>query len=982
MRIPSDLPPRQPRPPRAPRNRSSNRGRIILAVVLGLVVVLFLSARSLSSFYVDYLWHDALGRSDVFWGVLWAKVQLAAVFTLGFAALALITMVIADRLAPDTIPPGPEEQVVARYRDLMGRHRILLRVTIALAVGLLAGLPAAAQWQEWLLFRNERSFGVEDPLFGADVGFYVFRLPFLQFLVGWLFAAFVLLAIITAATHYLNGAIRFQVAGERVTAQAKVHLSAIFAVLALLNAGRYWLQRFDLTRSTRGVVQGATYTDVTAQLPALNLLILVSLAVAVLFLINTRQKGWRVPVLAVGIWLVVAVAAGTIYPAVVQRFVVQPNVSTRELPYIGDHIAATKAAMRLDEVDQQPLPVRPITVAELEESAEVLEDVRLLEPVEMRDRFALDQGLFAFYAIRDLDVDRYELNGRVRQVMVGARELNQAGIPNQTWVSRHLLYTHGCGLVVAPASQVTDDGRPAYVDLDVERPELYVGDGLGNYSVVGTDQREQPCPGLESQPYAGESGVRLNSFLRRVAFAVHFGEYNLFGSNLITPESQILFVRDVRDRAQKLAPFLHLDSDPYPVALNGNVVWVLDAFTTTSRYPYAQRANTNQLTLGSGLDHNFNYVRNSVKVAIDAYTGEVTFYVIDEADPIIRAWRGAFPDLFAPNSEVPDELRAHFRYPEDLFRVQTNMWGRYRFSDPAEFFNRDAAWSVAQAPSRRPEVAARAAGTGAGAAAPIESLDVADADVERFEPYYTLFHTPGLPGDRTFSLLRPFVPFSADDSRKELRAFMVVSSDPGSYGELTVYTVQGALPAGPATVAAETDSDPIIAPRVTLLAQQGSRVVFGDLQVLSMSEGLLYVRPLYVRPDDSAAQQVFLRHVVVSYNNRSVLADTLTEAVRLLFPGADLDLQETIEDPDAPDRPDPVEPGPDDPDPVEPGPDDPGPDDPDPIGLTAAELLARADVLFAEAEAALPDFATYQEKLDQAKELVRRALVLLDDAGS
>jgi uncharacterized membrane protein (UPF0182 family) len=501
-----------------------------------------------------------------------------------------------------------------------------------------------------------------------------------------------------------------------------------------------------------------------------------------------------------------------------------------------------------------------------------------------------------------------------------------------------------------------------------------VGDRLGGYSVVSTDQREQPCPGTAGEGYEGGTGVRLSGLLRRVAFAVHFGEFNLFGSNLIRPDSEILFVRDINERINKVAPFLHLDSDPYPVVYDRQLVWVVDAFTTTNRYPYAQRASTDQLTRGSGLSHDFNYVRNSVKAVVDAYTGGVTLYVVDEADPIIAAWRSAFPNVFSANDEVPDSLRRHFRYPDDLFRVQTNMYGRYRFDNPEDFFNRDAAWSVAQGPSRRFEVSNRPGGIGVGPVGTIESLDVADANVVRFEPYYTLFHAPERPSDSdpVFSLLRPFVPFSADDSRKELRAFMTVSSDPDTYGQLTVYTVEGSLPPGPATVAAEVDSDPVIAPRVNLLAQQGSRVVFGDLQVVPVSQGLLYVRPLYVRPEDSAAQQVFLRHVVVSYNNRSVMADTLTDAVKLLFPAADLDLGQIVDDgttpvtPEDPSAPDPVIP--------------PDPATPDQSG-TAAELLARADVLFAEAEASLPDFATYQLKLEQAKELVRRALQLLDEVG-
>lgn len=980
MRTPSDLPPKPPRRSGdrsgANSGRGGNRARIVLAAVLGSVVVLFLSARTVASFYVDLLWFDGLGRTDVFWGVLWAKVQLALGFSLVFALLGFAMMTLADRLAPPppVLSSNPEDQVTLRYQSIPGGRRRLLRIVVSLVVGLLVGLPSAGQWQSWLLFRNQRDFGVTDPQFNADVGFYVFRLPFLQFLVGWLFAAAILLVILTAAVHFLNGGIRVQGSGPRLASATKVHLSVLFAVLAVLNAARYWLQRFELTLSGRGVVQGATYTDVNAQLPALNLLILVSLAVAVLFLVNVRQRGWRLPVLSVGLWAIVALVAGTVYPAVVQRFIVQPDVSTRELPYIAHNLEATRTAFGLGNVEFETLPVRPISTDELEQGAEPLADVRLLEPIEMRDRFALDQGLTSFYSVLDLDVDRYEIDGRIRQVMIGARELNLAGIPNNTWVSRHLLYTHGCGVVVAPASQVTQDGRPVYLELDLDRPQLYVGDGLGGYSVVGTDQREQPCPGTAGDAYEGGTGVRLSGLLRRVAFAVHFGEFNLFGSNLITPNSEMLFIRDINERINKIAPFLHLDSDPYPVVYDRKLVWVVDAFTTTNRYPYAQRGSTDQLTAGSGLNRDFNYVRNSVKAVVDAYTGAVTLYVVDETDPIINAWRSAFPNVFTGNADVPDALRKHFRYPDDLFRVQTNMYGRYRFDNPGDFFNRDAAWSVAQGPARRVDVSNRLGGTGVGPVGTIESLDVADANVVRFEPYYTLFHSPGRPSDAdpVFSLLRPFVPFSADDSRKELRAFMTVSSDPDTYGRMTVYTVEGSLPPGPATVAAEVDSDPVIAPRVNLLAQQGSRVVFGDLQVVPVSQGLLYVRPLYVRPEDSAAQQVFLRHVVVSYNNRSVMADTLTDAMKLLFPSADLNLGQVIDDGSTPVAP--VDPNA--PSPVIP----PDPTTPDESG-TAAELLARADVLFAEAEAALPDFATYQLKLEQAKELVRRALQLLDEVG-
>ena len=456
---------------------------------------------------------------------------------------------------------------------------------------------------------------------------------------------------------------------------------------------------------------------------------------------------------------------------------------------------------------------------------------------------------------------------------------------------------------------------------------------------------------------------------RRAAFALTFNEYNLFGSGLIEPDSQILWVRNVRDRVGKIAPFLRLDADPYPVVIDGNVKWIIDAYTVSDRYPYSQSANINQLTAGSGLSLDFNYVRNSVKVVVDAYSGEMIFYIVDPKDPIIQTWSTVFPTMFTSISAAPSELVEHFRYPEDLFRVQTNMYGRYQFGDAALFFSRDAAWSVAQAPPTEPDVNNIASGVVADPANP-DLIDVQDANVARFEPYYTLFREPGsksTPG--RFAMLRPFVPFSADDARKELKAFMVVSSDPQTYGNITVYTIDGQLPEGPATVAAEFGSDPVISQQVTLLDQRGSRVVFGDLQLVPVGKGLVYLRPLFVRPDDSNARQIFVRKFLASYNNKVVIGESLADAVNKLFSGAGSQLGSettsggpttTVNDSGA---------------------QSPSSTIPVPASGSPDELLRRAEALFAEADAALgqnpPDFASYQAKLAEARSLVSEAIKLL-----
>ena len=941
---------------------------IVLAVIFGL----FLSAKSLSAFYINVLWFDSLNRTDLYWGILRSKAELGLLFSLVLALAFWVNIFISDRLAPATLPNTPQDLAIGRVRDITSKRKGLVRLVVSVVFGLMIGLPMSSHWEEWVLFRNRQSFSIDDAQFNTDVGFYMFRLPFLESVVSWAFGALIMVVLITLVSHFLNGSIRPQDKINKMSAQSKVHISVLLAAAALLRAANYWLSRYNLTRSSRSVVEGALYTDINAQLPAINLMILVSVAVAILLLWNIRQKGWRLPALAVGLWVVVAIVAGAVYPAIVQRFVVQPSVSTRELPFISRNIEATKAAMGLSNVERVPTTSGTATAADIDANDIALRDIRQLDPAQMRDRFKLDQGLTSFYSVVDLDVDRYLVDGRVQQLLVASRELNPAGIPNRTWVARHLIYTHGCGIVAAPASVITADGRPNYIDLKVTKPQLYFGDGLDGYALVDTDQAEQACPNTKASQYDADSGIKISGGLRKVAMAVNFGEYNLFGSNLITDKSRMLLVRDVRDRVSKIAPFLQYDSDPYPVVVKGEVSWVIDAFTTSTRYPYAQSANIDQISFGSGLNRSFNYVRNSVKAVVNAYSGDVTFYIVDSVDPIAKAWQAAFPKLFRPISEVDPELSAHFRYPEDLFRVQSNIYGKYQFDDATLFFNRDAAWSVAQAPPNAPE-----SSSGVGIAATgidaIDSATVLDANVLRFSPYYTIFHAPGAVDKKgTFAMLRPFVPFSSDDSRKELRSIMVVSSDPATYGKITVFDLATPLPPGPATIAAEFESEPAISATITPLDQRGSRVTYGDLQIVPVGKSFMYVRPMYVLPDGADAKQVFVRKILAWDNNKSVIGNSVTAVVAQLFPGYTGDLGDRVGGSStvttttvAPST----------------GGSSPGTTVPATSTSTPKELLAQADALFVQADAALasspPDFSTYQEKLAQARELVRRALATL-----
>ena len=896
MRVPSDLP---RRPSRSEGRGIGSRGRIVLIAVFAVLFVLFISARSLAGFYVETLWFNSVGRSDVFWGVLRAKFLLSAVFTVAFVAVSYVSLTVADRMAPLVRMAGPEEQVLERYRDVVGERQNLIRLIASVVFGLVAGLPAGAHWQDWMLFRNAISFASKDEQFGTDVGFYVFRLPFLNYLVNWLFAAFLVILLLTALAHYLNGGIRVQPGGRHVTPQVKLHLSALLVVLALLKAADYWLQRFELTTSTRGYVDGATYTDVKAQLPALQLLILISLLAGALLLINVRQKGWRLPVIAVGLWLVVAVIAGTLYPAVVQRFQVEPSESTREAEYIGRNIRATRAAMGIDQVDVRVVETGTITGVDVEGDVDSFSNVRLLDPNLIGETFDVDQGIRTGYrvggATRDIDVDRYEIDGRQQQVVLAARQLDLSNIPLNSWEGEHLAYTHGYGLAFAPASTVDDEGKPNYVsvispenDLELTRPEIYYGDGTGGYSVVGSDRtggEESLDP--QAPPYSGTGGVELSSRLRRAAFAVYYGEYNLFGSRLIKDSSRIIYRRDVRTMVEKVAPFLRLDSDPYPVVSEGRLVWVLDAYTTSSRYPYAQNADTRQLDASSGLRTTFNYVRNSVKAAVDAYDGTVTLYLTDPSDPIVNAWQKTFPELFVPVADAPTSLREHFRYPEDLFRVQTNAYGRYQLKDADDFYTQSLGWSVAQeTPVRQSGVES----TTSSNVSPTVSVVAgssglnSDSDSKRFEPYYSMFRAPGAESSE-FVLLRPFVPWSRDDQRKELAGFMTASSDPDSYGKLTVYSLTDQI-AGPLTVASQISQE--FSQALTQYDLAGTHVEFGDLQVVPVADkGFVYVRPWLLVPDNSP-KVAKLISVSVTYNGISARGDSIGEALENLFAGIDV----------------------------------------------------------------------------------------------
>ena len=970
------------RVPTIERRRPGNR-RFWLIALAAAAFFLLISLRGIAHFYTDYLWFDEIGQTQVWRGLLVAKTIPTVVFTAVFFLLILANLIIADRLAPPFRPAGPEEELVERYRQVVGPYAGRVRLGVAAFLALIAGGGLTSQWEEWILFRNRVDFGASDAQFGTDIGFYVFTMPFLRFVFEWTFAALVIVLLVTAVAHYLNGGIRVQGALQRVTPQVKAHLSVILGVMALLKAFGYWLQRYELNFSTRGAVHGASYTDVKAELPALNMLIIISVAAAILFLVNIRLRGWVLPVIAVGLWSFVSVVIGGIYPAAIQRFSVDPNELQKETTYIARNIASTRTGFGLDKVKVQAFPyAEDLTAADIDANQNTIGDARLWDPSVLRETYSQLQAQRPQYKFGDVDIDRYEIDGEVRQVVLSARELNQERLPSQTWQNTHLVYTHGYGVVASPSNAVTVDGRPDFVikdippvsdKFDIKQPAIYFGEELSGYALVRTKQREfdypkEPTDALTT--YRGEGGVSMSSALRRMAFALRFADLKILISDQITPQSRAIYLRDIRDRVRKSAPFLRYDADPYPVLLDGRILWVIDAYTATTRFPYSQAYGSaaGRLREDSGLQGRFNYVRNSVKATVDAYDGTVSFYLMDAEgqprDPLAQAYKKAFPKLFKSQSQMPPGLADHLRYPEDLFRVQTDVFADYHVTQPSAFYNGSRQWDIAQNPGSGTLQLATAT-TQATSPQPVTGRPLVNQPRQsgRMEPYYLQMRLPGQT-EEGFLILQPFVPVSRDDRLTNLLAFMVGKSDPGEYGTLEAYTMPtGQQVFGPAQVNAAIQSTQEISRELSLLDQRGSEIIQGSLLLIPTEDSILYVRPFYLQAQGGTQIPEF-KFVVVLYAGRAVMGNTLQAALAKLFPGLD---------PGAPIG-------------GEPPPDGGGTITP-PEGTDVAALLAQADQAYTDAQAALKagNLAEYQRLVDRVGELIRQATAAAgagDSAGT
>ena len=996
MRAPSDRPPREPRPRGA---RRIPRGRVALILAVVVVIILLTSLRGIAGFWTDYLWFRQLGFGSVFTGILGAKIALALIFAALVFVFLLANLIVADRIGP-RLSAGPQDEIAMRYREAVGRHAGKVRVVVALLFALILGIGQSSQWNNWLLFTHSQSFHASDPQFHRDISYYVFKLPFLQSLVSWSFGTVLVITFVTAVFHYLNGGIKLQTPGaaQRVSPQVKAHISVLLGILALIKGAGYYFQQYSLVGSTRGFVKGALYTDVHAQLPAFRLLMVISFIAFALLMVNIYLRGWTLPALGVGLWFLVSIAAGAIYPAIIQRYTVKPVENRKEAPYIQRNITGTRAAYGLTNVTSVPFAANnQLTASTVEANSDTVRNVRLWDPYPQITpaTFSQLQSIRGYYQFIDTDVDRFPLTAGETQTLLSVRELNQASLPGgKSWVNEHLQYTHGYGAVLAPANAVTPSGTPVF-DISnipmsetdgapkITTPQVYFGEQTPNFSVVDTQQSEldyDTATTPVTSHYAGKGGVGVGSLVRRAAFALRFSDLNILISGNITGKSKILYIRDISARIHKVAPFLKLDSDPYATIIDGRVVWVQDAYTTSDRYPYAQDySNPGRLPANSGLNTSFNYVRNSVKATVDAYDGTVTLYVMDPTDPIVNAWKSAFPKLFKPKSAMPTDLPNHLRFPEDLFRVQTDMWGRYHLSDPQSFYQAGDAWNPAQDPGVGTQATTQT--TQAPVLLPNGRVGF-PTGVKEQDPFYLLMQLPN-DSQESFLLLQPLVALSQSTSNQQnLTAFMTVKSDPGDYGKLQVFTMpEGQRIPAPAQIDSLIQQDTAVSKDISLLNTNGSEVLLGNVLTIPIDQSLLYVRPLYVSSKSSGQALPELKRVIVVYNNNVYYENTLQEALQDAFPGLAQLTQEQNVGQASPSgstgtgtatggtgttttTPSTTVPS--------------GPTTTIAVGnLTLSQLLADAQQQFAQANASLaknpPDFAGYEQHIQAAQSLIAQA---------
>jgi uncharacterized protein len=865
------------------------RRRGPLPITIGILVGIGIALVSMSGFYADWLWFRSLNFTSVWSTVLMTKVVLFIAAGLITAVVVLTNVLIAYKRRPLYVPLTVEADNLERYRAQIEPIKRWVFIGLGAALFYFAGSSGSMLWSTWLLFKNSTPFGVKDPQFNMDISFFAFRLPLWQTLIAWGISTLVLAIIASAIVHYLYGGIRLQVRDDRTTVTARVQLSVLLGGVVLLKAVAYWFDRYALALKESKLITGLTYTDVNAVLPAKAILAAIAVICALLFFANIVRRSWLLPAAGTALLVISSVLIAGIYPGAIQTFQVKPSESSKEAPFIQRNIDATRTAFGLDNVEVSDYQATLTTSAgQLSKDAATIANIRLMDPNVIPATFRQLQQIKPYYSFPDsLDVDRYLVDGVMRDTVVAVRELNIAGNPSRNWINDHLVYTHGFGFVAAFGNTRDADGKPSFAVGDLPptkglgnfEPRIYFGENVPDYSIIGGVKTDTPVEfdypddasanGQKNFTYTGTGGVPVGSLINKLVFALKYQEQRILLSSLINKDSKILYERNPRERVAKVAPWLTLDGDPYPALVDGKVLWIIDGYTTSAGYPYSKQislssATSDALTANSSAvtaqgNQSINYIRNSVKATVDAYDGTVTLYQWDKKDPVLATWSKAFPGTVTPRSKISKDLMSHIRYPEDMFRVQREILSSYHVQTAAAFYGGQDFWRVPRDPST----------FGANASAQ--------------PPYYLTLQMPG-EAKPEFAMTTPFVPRGG---RENLSAFAVVNSDAGpNYGKITVLQLpRSTNVAGPSQVASNFEAKPEVANSLSLLRQGGSDVVLGNLLTLPVGGGLLYVQPVYVKATSNSAAYPLLQKVLVSFGDQIGYDDTLKGALDQVFGG-------------------------------------------------------------------------------------------------
>ena len=902
-----------PAGPGGPRPGATSR-RPGALVITGIVLVLaFMLLSGFASFWTERLWFDSVGYREVFTTLLLTRIGLFFVFAGLMAATVAVAMSMAYRFRPVLWPgmPGMPDDGMDRYRELLSPRMGWVIAAASVLMGLFAGASASGQWRSYSMWRHSQSFGTTEPYFNKDVGFYVFELPFWHYIVDYVMALAVVGLIASLLVNYLFGGIRISArAGERLTSAAQIQVSALLAMFVLAKAVDYWLDRFDLVTNSGSIFTGMGYTDDKAVLPAKEILAGIAIVCALLFLANIWRRTWLLPSVGVALFALSAIILGLIVPTLVQAIRVNPNVPDREGEYIKANIDATREAYALDEVEMGTVTGSPITGGgRLDTLDGMTSSVPLVDPEVVSQVFEQQQQVRAYYSVSNvLDVDRYNIAGKERAVVLGVREVDQDGIAegDRNWANLHTVYTHGNGVIAAYANQRPEDdvsqslstqwaeGQEAEEDAltslspDGYEGRVYFGEKSPTYSIVGkpaaSDDVELDLPkgargeSSDATTYDGAGGVPVGGLFRQLLYAVKFSEPNFLLSSRVYDNSKVLYDRNPRTMVEKVAPWLTVDSDPYPVVVDGRIQWVLDGYTVTDKYPLSQRESLEEMTDDSLQEDTgfqtlptdeINYLRNSVKATVDAYDGTVTLYAWEDSDPILKAWDEVFPGVIKARDEIPEELQAHLRYPEDLFKAQRHQFQRYHVTDALDWYEGSGRWEVPTDPQA----------------------------ANSKQPPYRLFADTG-EGD-TWSLTSVYVP----RQKENLAAYMAVNSDATSddYGKITVLELPNERTDGPNLIANTFASNEDVSRALLPYTTGDAKRVPGNLLTLPVGDGFMYVQPVYTQRAGESNFPI-LRFVLVSYNGSVGIGTTLSAAIEDSLDGGG-----STTDPESPETPTPTE---------------------------------------------------------------------------